>query len=382
MCIDQSNNKERAEQVMLMTLLYQKAASVIAWIGQEDETTGAAFTVVEELSSISVTPGSPADTMALSEAYSYFGSIECFLNPDFHRSKLGIKPLSETNWLAWLALMHRPYFKRAWVVQEVTLAKSITTVCGSRVFDWQKLSKAIWFLAYTKWYLMMHTEYFRRIMEGVAPAIYSKMISQNIDSGVSAMALNQTRNGTQSAGELYTLESLLKFHGHCEASDPRDMIYALQGIARKDAKPFNSHGHLMAPDYTISVENLYARTARIMMQAYGDLRFLNPRNDKRWRQLSKLPSWVPDYSVKLMPDALAMRGPNCNWRANGTLEWKVDTRLLYDPLLDVQGILVGRIMDKSENNQENDHPGEVWGSFCKIALGIQTCEFITCSFEY
>jgi hypothetical protein len=368
-CIDQTNNAERALQVMLMTSLYRKAESVIVWLGPEDETTADAFTVIDQLSSISAIPESISEILAVREPYSLV-TAEDISNPQSYRSKLGIEPLTHQHWLAWLALLHRPYFKRAWVVQEVTLAKSITAVCGTRFFDWQKLSGIIWFLVHTKWFLKIHTEYFRHRVAREVPVIYSKMLSLNLDPGFGAMYLNQTRTGTELAGKFYTLEVLLKNHRHCEASDPRDMIYALQGIARKDSKPFTSHGHLLVPDYSIPVKRLYTRTARIMLQSNGDLRFLSHREGKRWRSIETLPSWVPDYSVGLLPDPMVMRGPNCNWCAAGNLQWKVDSRHHDDPSLDVQGIFIGDVGAKSENPSGSEDDDRVWASVCEVAQGL------------
>ena len=181
------------------------------------------------------------------------------------------------------------------------------------------------------------------------------------------MYLNQTRNGTEKAGKFYILETLLTNHRYCETSDPRDMIYALQGIAQKEKKPFTTHGHLLVADYTVPVETLYTRITRIMTQSNGDLRFLSHREGKRWRSISGLPSWVPDFSVKLLPDPLVLRGPNCNWCANGNLEWKTDSRHHDDPLLDVQGVYIGNVVARSDDSSGNEDWDGLWASACKVA---------------
>lgn len=368
-CINQANLKERASQVALMASLYQRAESVIAWLGPEDETTADAFAVMDRLSSISFIPKSASELHITSEAYSIVTAAD-FLNPVSYRSKLGIDPLTPENWLAWLIFIHRPYFKRAWVVQEVTLAKSIIAICGTRSFDWQKLSIALYFLAHTKWFSKLHPEYFRMNVVHNAPAMYSKILAQSLDPGIGAMYLNQTRNGTNLAGKFYKFEMLLKNHRYCEASDSRDIIYALLGISQKESKPFTTHGHLLMPDYTIPVETLYTRIARILIQSYGDLRFLPHREGRRWRYISGLPSWVPDYSAKLLPDPFALRGPNCNWCASGSLEWKIDNRHYDDPLLDVQGIFVGKVSARSDDPSGNKDWDGLWTSACKVAQGL------------
>jgi len=73
-----------------------------------------------------------------------------------------------------------------------------------------------------------------------------------------------------------------------QASDPRDFIYALTGIA-KDA--VETH---LYPDYTKHVADIYTDVARNFLTE-GKLRTL-------WlcshpRQIPNLPSWVPDFST-------------------------------------------------------------------------------------
>ncbi|KAH8676496.1 heterokaryon incompatibility protein-domain-containing protein [Tricladium varicosporioides] len=367
LCIDQTNMTERSEQVMLMTLLYQKAESVIAWIGLEDATTQDALVVVDRLSSVS-----PTDMFNASADIYRVITAEDMLNPQSYHSKLGIDPITEQHWIAWVAFLHRPYFKRVWVVQEVTVAKSITVVCGSYILDWGSLSKAIWFIAHTKWFIRLHTKFISQFFEKGKAPIYSKMLSQPLDYGAGAMYLNQTRTGSEKAGKLYSLEALITNHRYCEATDPRDMIYALQGVANKNIRPFSTHGELMTPDYTVSVPTLYTTMARIMIRCYGDLRFLAHREGKKCGRRADLPSWVPDYSVKLFPDPLKMRGPNCNWCADGDLEWRLDDRRYDDPLLDTKGFLIGFVEAMSEEPAGDKDSDVLYTSYCNVALGLST----------
>jgi hypothetical protein len=121
------------------------------------------------------------------------------------------------------------------------------------------------------------------------------------------------------------------------------MVYALQGVARKGHRPFDTQPQLLDVDYRISVQQLYTRTAKGLLRAWGDLGFLAQKEGKFMTRIAGLPSWVPDYSAQLMPEPLAKRGPNCNWLASGALQWRPDDRDLEDSLLDVQGMFVGTV---------------------------------------
>jgi len=366
-CINQKDLRERESQVGLMTGVYQRAKSVIAWLGPEDETTANAFTVMDRLSSIPFIPKSPSEVLNSSDSYS-FVTMEDFFDPEAQRSKMGIEPLTRQNWLAWSVFLHRPYFKRAWILQEVVLAQSIVVMCGTRTFDWQKFSTTMAFITKTNWMYMLHRHIFKDNIVPKELTMDSTVLSRNLDPGAGAMYLCHIRLATEATGKSFTLSGLLR-NRFFEASDPRDRIYAVLGISRKEEKPFSTHGHLMMPDYSISVKSLYTKIMRILIQSYGDLRFLSEKECRRWRNESGLPSWVPDYSAVLIPDPLGRRS-KCNWCAHASWEWKMDSRQLEDPLLDVQGVKVGRISAMSNDPLECQDDDRFWASICNVAQGM------------
>jgi hypothetical protein len=341
-----------------MRELYGRARNVFAWVGKEDEFTSDAMTVMERLSSV------PKDLYELV-------SSNDFYDPESFTSKLAISLPSQSNWLGWLAFLHRPYFKRAWVVQEVALAGDVTVLCGKAIFPWANFSATLQFIAQTKWNSHLHPENMRlKVVEG-DPTIYQKLLSENIDPGYSAMYLEQTKRGMAVAGKPWTLEQLLLNHRHCESSDPRDRIYAFLGMARKDRPPFTTHASFLIPDYRLPVQKVYTRVAKSFMQSYGDLRVLSHVQAQSLTQTEGLPSFVPDYSVRPFPDPLFLRSKNCNWCAAAGLEWKRDMRVIDDELLDVQGMMVGDIIEASEvSAAEGDALDNYWTSVATIAAGV------------
>ena len=48
-CIDQSNLKERSEQVRCMRLIYQKARRIVVWLGEADAQSTLAMDTLERL---------------------------------------------------------------------------------------------------------------------------------------------------------------------------------------------------------------------------------------------------------------------------------------------------------------------------------------------
>lgn len=359
-CIDQTNMSERAAQVRLMDQIYHQAEKVVSWLGLEDETTSDLFVVIENLSTIPP------------ELYSCV-TMEDIWRPEIYASKLGILPLTQKHWLAWVAFMHRPYFTRVWIVQEIVLAKDILFVCGSKVFPWSAMSAALRFVVHSGWGILLHTEQMRFnqvLTKNVG--VYSRLLESKLDPGQSAWGLFHARDAVRESGRQWHFASLLSNHRYCKSSDPRDMVYALQGVARKGHRPFDTQPKLLDIDYRISVQRLYTRTAKGLLRAWGDLGFLAQKEGQFSTRIAGLPSWVPDYSVELMPQPLGKRGPNCNWCASGALKWRQDDRDLEDRLLEVQGMYVGAVeamaADPTSLGEEDMHM--FWAGVCEVANGL------------
>lgn len=367
-CIDQTSILERESQVSLMDRIYRKASTVIAWIGQEDASTPDALTVIERISSVPIISGS-VDSASASDLIEYakMFTTQDMLSPSAHISKLGIEPLSLKHWLGLIGFLHRPYFKRVWVVQEVTLANKLLAICGRRSFEWTALSKTLLFIALTNWVTQLHTEYLR-VYSQSDPGIYHRLLQLNLEPGYGAYYLTQTRRETRNFNRLFRFATLLKSHRHCDASDPRDKIFALIGISR--TPPFTTTGNPLRADYSISFEALYTKVTRMLPCSEGNLDFLSWREVvNKQRHTSKLPSWVPDYRNALIPDSLNERSKTCNWNAHGHLCWKPGIQDWSDPLLPVQGFCVGSITSVTE--QEPGVRPVSWREIYQVSRGLE-----------
>jgi hypothetical protein len=91
------------------------------------------------------------------------------------------------------------------------------------------------------------------------------------------------------------------------ASDPRDMVYALLGIA------INS----IVPDYTKSVREVYLDHFRSDIPARMDICLRSSGNGRHHAQANEhqLPSWMPDFSnfssIDAAPDPAGPSAPSC-----------------------------------------------------------------------
>jgi len=100
-CMDQQNILERNAQVAKMAEIFRKAQSVVVWLGKEDEYTMDALTTIEKVSAV------PEEAWSSVAYTSFYDPTQASAYPPPN--------LSYQNWLGFIALINRPWFKRAWV---------------------------------------------------------------------------------------------------------------------------------------------------------------------------------------------------------------------------------------------------------------------------
>lgn len=97
-CIDQANTAERSHQVHLMGKIYSGAAEVWIWLGHDFETTGS------RTRAIKYPPRNPAA---------------------LNTTEWGVRE----NW--WTRICNNTYWSRAWITQEIALARKVRLMTGT-----------------------------------------------------------------------------------------------------------------------------------------------------------------------------------------------------------------------------------------------------------
>ncbi|KAK4580054.1 hypothetical protein LTR86_000256 [Recurvomyces mirabilis] len=177
------------------------------------------------------------------------------------------------------ALSQLEYFQRIWILQETGRARSLTFHYGSlqathrQVLLSLSLARAAW--AFNKGQQLQHTDIFdERFMKCMT-------------------ARTTCINGLPLVDVLKF--SYLERSSMHNATDPRDLVYALLGLAK------SQHG--IKVDYNASVEQVYVWTARFLLeQGFTDLlvRFKSYSSSKGLAS-DKLPSWAHDWSTRSLP---------------------------------------------------------------------------------
>lgn len=260
LCIDQSNISERATQVQLMTEIYTAASQVVIWLGPEEDN-GAQYSwsvMSEDFESMS------------------YALWTC----DRQKHEVYVAEVSRTIF----HVLERPWFERTWVVQEVALPKAdpVLTV-GHHAFSWNQFSKNS--------DVLTHHNSDHEKLSGVDISCYRgrHQYAHNI-----AIIRNAIQNPSRqnNAPFAYQLSRTIRSF----ATDPRDKVFGILGIARFEA------GKLL-PDYTRTTREVYAEATAYMLRnrylsIYLDapLRPLLPCRSLDSASYSTWPSWLPDFA--------------------------------------------------------------------------------------
>ncbi|MCJ1477094.1 hypothetical protein MMC13_005765 [Lambiella insularis] len=251
-CINQDDVLERNSQVSLMCQIYKKADHVSIWLGEEADDSSLALHTIVQLSQ----PSKRAPGEALTQSNPTVSADE----------KLRC-------WRALWALYQRPWFERAWVRQEVALSQNHTVYCGAYSCKFGCLKTATLYLDYV----------YNVVMYRPIPLVKSTLGARPYEKLNSILELASRT----SAGARYAeLADLLTQTRNCQATDLRDKVFSVLGLA--DLEKY----HLQA-DYRLPLTEVFISTTRCVIEASKRVDIL------RCCQSSapdELPSWVPDYA--------------------------------------------------------------------------------------
>lgn len=271
-CINQEDLEERSQQVQLMNTIYCSAQNVAVWLGPSDSDSNLAYDWIKRSTEVR-------------DRY----LREPLTNSLMDRQRKALfTPDNRDAVQAFANLLDRPWWKRAWIVQEGTTPDSGRTLlfCGDRVLDWT---------------------HFRYAMEAiVAREENGYILGVWFDVTGNRFILDILRESREEIHDNnLSLLYVLGFMQEYECSDPRDRVYAARGMAR------NISENEIVPDYTKSrlrvcldvIEHAIRCTAEPDRCDYGDspLLFLNdvftlPESELT---IQDKPTWVPDWTAFL-----------------------------------------------------------------------------------
>lgn len=237
-CIDQNCISERNQQLSLMRSIYSNASRVVIDLGSEVDESAAVMDWVSDLHS-----------------------------PSDHPDRV-VKPSQETI----RSFFARPWFRRVWVLQEALLAREVAVICGDREVSWEAFKT--------------FKDYDQGKTVRPLPYVFKASASKWIGNTETDLARISKR-----------LFDCLRESRGCEATDPRDQVYALLPLLMGDFRSQGKSKPLINPDYSRTMTQVYTDLACQFLNTpgigLGVLQAVFPCS-----KMSGLPSWVPDWSIK------------------------------------------------------------------------------------
>lgn len=308
LCIDQTSIEEKNSQVPLMRTICQRATTVHIWLGYDtNRRTGLeAFNVMRQL-------------------YSAYGELgwdyNMYKKPVTSAAKPSIKipALDDPCWNSVLNLIRLPWFSRTWIIQEVAVSQEAFLHCGDATLEWDVF--CLGFLFTIKAGLVT-----------VRPDIFLHISGiLQVASLLTTCICYQEQSGKE-LDMLYLFES----HRQVQASDPRDKVFGLIGLAANEGMLHN-----VEPDYSLSVDQVYLDISKTIISSSSTLDILGiPRSPSGVPK----PSWAVDWSSPRLASSLSCRDLHRNhifhFDATGgshstAVEFRDKTLLLEGHLFDV-----------------------------------------------
>ena len=295
-CIDQDDADEKATQVPLMSRIYGKADSTIAWLGTERDNSTDAIRIVDEHDA------------------EIRNSVT--MNDHQRRRRRLHKSLQSTSWRSLGDLLERSYFRRGWIVQELALSRWAILLCGDSCMQFLSLNRVMddldWIYAtYANGNSLTRMTEVSNWLKG-HPGLVSDAISTRLDDlqrigrpnlhPAASMALRLIAQGAavRAVGRLRreklsflgppNLLDILLLLRMSKTTDPRDKVYAFAGLADTGEElP-------LQVDYIVSWQEVYRRTCVHIISSCQSLDVLLSCGSGA----EGLPTWVPNWSDPIM----------------------------------------------------------------------------------
>ena len=218
LCINQSDVHEKNQQVNHMDRIYEYANIVKVWLGN----------------------GSPHSSLGI-QILAYFAEHR---RPAKHAPWQTLPPELVSQSLG--DIMNRPWWHRMWVVQEVALSQNTQLICGTSSISWDsKDSTHVREFQRMIKYAAIHPDWRLRRLTDIEMQPLLELLDLQIGQNLDRSFGSSHRRAPDILDVAYDLK-------HRLSSDPRDMVFALQGIAR-----YMMSGEELQPNYLWTVEQTY-----------------------------------------------------------------------------------------------------------------------------
>lgn len=316
-CSNQDDEEEKGQQVQRMADIYQRADRVLVWLCPGDKSTDCAMKQIDRIGKDAFDCGIlKLKESDLKEWHNLgndetTGAVKVKLDELLAKMANGYVDGTKFPILTFSSLTEGNWFTRAWVVQELAVARNAEFVCGNQRVCWEHFFAGFRFCCLWLWLearlkstgstlnmlCQIYKLWRRNGTQFVQAVRLNRIPSPRAAATLATRKTYQIHHRTRELPEQLVKEPpkalSLKYHltrsyassyGNLVASDPRDRVYALLEISvdREELR--------ITPIYMETWQNVYTKVAKALIrQGHIDILHLC-----RLRG-SDLPSWVPDW---------------------------------------------------------------------------------------
>ncbi|KAM7185427.1 Heterokaryon incompatibility protein (HET) domain containing protein [Naviculisporaceae sp. PSN 640] len=348
-CINQSDDVEKAQQVQLMRLIYENASHVSGFLrgpsnidpGGRLETTWRDLGDFWSPSRSNSSEYRAREMLGRITSTMHIHQEPAPLNHDSGRNDWrdpDIDPwpylaASEEDWLALQTLITNPYFTRVWIIQEVVAARNITLNYGGQIIPWQLFARAMTIISSqgisTRSGMYFRHNKFKSLKPIELPGIFNGLVLENLRQWYTRPGF-LTSPPVGSTKGMLSLEDTLKLCGRFEATREVDRIFALLGVAKDsdilgikvDYRPDKVKDVFVAVAKRLMAKRIAGIDGTGVEGIYPILRFAGVApgakvGEEKSAGIEGLPSWVPDWTRRMDTAVLTHARKECQYRACG-----------------------------------------------------------------
>ena len=272
LCLNQHNQEEIEQELKRVPHVYGNAFAVVAWIG----------------------PAADRSDLAME----LFRTKLHSLKGDSIDSGDTLKSFASQEWVALASFLHRPFWGRVWMIQELILAGTRTLMlCGDETAPLAQL----WALVKA---IIRNTALCHRLLANALGGTedYYDPVRHQIFSIIPRLLylhdIGLNHRTTRNEGD-YDLLPLLDVSRDSSQQYLRDKVYGVLGLLPPGVT------RLIKPDLNKAPHEIYTDLVLASMQALKRLDIL--QNCVYYADGAAFPTWTPNLAVKRMAHALATR---------------------------------------------------------------------------
>ena len=289
LCINQQDEKEKEQQIALMRQIYGTAKSTIIWLGEEaDDAEMAVFYFNDMEWRLRTKLAEYLNArLPIEDMSTLIGDIDKSFGQSLEYLFQGFDRLRTQRAIA--KFLARPWFRRAWVVQEFVVSNNVQMRCGDMVCTWAFAIQTFMYAfeeAQLSWHGCIEPSDREHMFQGV-----QQMLQMHQHA-------NSFRKDGRPKGGIAGLFKLLQTYRAAQTSMPEDKVWSLLGFLQDSGTDAGSSIWMQDLIQAISgkaKKEMYTNLACLFVDAGKGEVVLNEAA-KSSRNTSEMCSWVPDWS--------------------------------------------------------------------------------------